>query len=818
MFNSYIKTSIRSLSKNRVFTLINVGGLALGMTACLNIFYYVAYEFGYDRFFEESESIYRFYMERDQQERTRVYFHLAPAFKPALGETRGVRSAFRMLQVDYQNNSLVHEENGEKNTFQQEGINFTDSDIGSTLGLETVEGSFSGLSEPFKMVISGKVAKKIFGDRTAVGRTITLTGNVGSQSYEIVGVMQDLPNNTHFEFEVLLSMASLDVIEAPGTTDSWETWSTKIYLKSDLPGSELIKAVNQSVLGEPIFQQDESAWRAKLLPLEEHYLTVVEEDGTVNRSAEMTLWGLAFIGIFILVIGWINFINLSTARAMERAREVGIRKVLGSYTYQLRGQFIIESLLINLLAAVLAFTLVQLFLPYLRIIANPMILPAGDQLLFWATVVTLLLIGSLLSGLYPAFVLSSFKPAVVLKGRVSPLGSGNFTRKALVVFQFIASICMIIGTYVTYEQITYMKNKDLGVNIEHTLLLDAPPGSLVGENSIFFLSVNSFKEEVIQLNGVNQMTASSAVPGESIGWNAFMKRPGEDDEVRKNMMLIACDHDFAKAYDLQLVAGRFYEPGDGTFDKGNFVINEEALAHFGFASAEEAIGQKLIEDNMFPELTIIGVVKNFHQQSLRDRILPCGFVLSTWSNYYSVALNIDENRSTQERAEQLRSSIQEIEGLWNRFFPGAPFDYSFLDQKFDAQYKVDRQFGMILTLFAIVSIVIAGLGLLGLSSYAILQRTKEIGIRKVLGASLTKICGLLTKEYLLLILLSATVAVPIAFYGMQRWLSNYPYKIDIAWWMLAVPVVLVGCIAVITVGSQALKTARKNPVESLRQE
>ncbi|MCG8389361.1 MAG: ABC transporter permease, partial [Cytophagales bacterium] len=509
MIYSYIKTSIRGLLKNRIYAVVNVGGLALGMAACLVIFYYVAYELSYDKFFEESQSIHRFYLERDQQERSRVYFHLAPAFKPALEEVPGVRSAFRMIPLDYQNNSMVYEENGVKNIFQQQGINFADADIANTLGLKTLEGSFSALNEPSKMVISNRVAYKIFGDQQAIGKTVTLTGNVGAHDYEIVGIMEDLPGNTHFEFTVLLSMSTLEIIEGRGTTDSWEGWNTKVYVKGDLPGKELAAAIGQSILEKPIFQGDESVWRARLLPVGEHYLTVVEEDGSIDQSAKNLLLGLAFIGIFILVIGWINFINLSATRAMERAREVGIRKALGSHTYQLRWQFMIESLVINLCAAVLAFTVVQVALPYLRAIANPMTLPVEGQPLFWAVVFTLLTTGSLLAGLYPAFILSSFKPAVVLKGRVSPLGSGRFLRKGLVVFQFVASTCMIIATYVTYEQLMYMKNKDLGVKIDHTLLLDAPPGSLVEENTTFFESVNSFKEEVIQLNGVNQMTASS---------------------------------------------------------------------------------------------------------------------------------------------------------------------------------------------------------------------------------------------------------------------------------------------------------------------
>lgn len=818
MFFNYLRISMRNLLKNRVFTVINVGGLALGMAACLNIFYYVGYEFSYDEFFPDSEQVYRLYLERDDQDRTRTYFYLATAFQPLLMEMPEADGAFRLIQIDYQNNSLVYDEEGDKKTFQQQGMNFADGGIGSVLGLDVLEGSFEAMNEPLKVFINKTVATKFFGDAPAVGKTLTVTGNVGAYDYEVAGVMKDLPQNTHFGFNVLLSLASLDVIEGEGRTESWEGWNARVYVKSALSKQQLTAAIDRNMLGTPAFREEESTWRSNLLPLEEHYLTVVEDDGSINKSAERTLWGLAAIGMFILVIAWINFINLATTRAIERAREVGVRKVLGSHAYQLRLQFMMESFMVNVLAGVMAFTFVQITLPYLRIIANPMIIPADDQLMFWGIVLSLLLGGSLLSGLYPAFVLSGFKPVAVLRGRLSMVGSGAFLRKGLVVFQFVASTCMITGTFIVYTQIMYMKNKDLGLNIDHTLLLDAPPGSLVGDNTSFFRSVNAFKEEVVQLNAVNRITASSVVPGENIGWNAFMKRPQDDDEARKNVMLIACDHDYMITYGLELMAGRFYGEGDGTFDKGSFVINEEALGYFGFASAEEAIGQKLIEGKMFPELTIIGVVKNFHHQSLKASIEPCGFVLSLWSNYYSLALNISEDEPSHVRAEMLRSGMDEIEAIWKRFFPEAPFDYSFLDQRFDAQYRTDRQFGMIITLFAIVSVVIASLGLLGLASYSIVQRTKEIGIRKVLGASLARIFLLLTREYVTLIAVSACLAIPLAFYGMQQWLSDYAYRINISWWMLVLPILLIGSIAIITVGSQALRTAAKNPVESLRYE
>ncbi len=492
--------------------------------------------------------------------------------------------------------------------------------------------------------------------------------------------------------------------------------------------------------------------------------------------------------------------------------------MLGSLIYQLRIQFICESFIINIIAAILAFTFVQLTLPYLSTLTNPMQIAPNHKLLFWSLSAALLVFGSVLSGLYPAFVLSGFKPTSVLKGKVSTYGKGALLRKGLVVFQFIASTIMITGTYVIYQQILYMKNQDLGVNIDNVLLLDSPPNNVVQANTTLRNSINSFKEEVIALNSVQHMTASSFTPGQPIGWNTVVRKATAGNEERKNIMLIACDRDFVNAYDLELVAGHFYREGESTFSRGDFVINEKALGLFGFETAEDAIGEKLVEGRMFPDLTIVGVVKDFHQQSLKNRIEPCGFVLSSWSNYYSLALNIDESLPGDKKAEQLKYAVAEVEGLWDKFFPEAPFDYSFLDQKFDAQYKSDSEFGTIISFFAIISMAIAGLGLFGLSSYAVIQRTKEIGVRKVLGASISGLYLLLSSEYLVLISISVAVALPLGLFGMSKWLESYPYRIEMQWWMFAIPVLIIATIAAITVGFQVLKATLKNPVDSLRYE
>ncbi len=377
---------------------------------------------------------------------------------------------------------------------------------------------------------------------------------------------------------------------------------------------------------------------------------------------------------------------------------------------------------------------------------------------------------------------------------------------------------MIIGTYIVYQQITYLKNKDLGLNIDNMLLLDSPPTDVTVDGNDLYQTVNSFKEEINQLNFVNAIAASSDVPGEGTGWGTSVKISGELDENKKRISLIACDKDFAKTYQIELAAGRFYKQGDGTFDKGHFVINEASLEYLGFDSAEEAIGKNLTEGRMFPELTIIGVLKNFHQQSLKNKITPLALDYSSWSNYYTLSLNVDKSLAPEVQAENLKAGITQIEQVWNKFFPEFPFDYDFLDTRFNEQYKSDNEFSFIVTLFAVLSVIIASLGLLGLASYSILQRTKEIGIRKVLGASIGRIIGLLTMQNIWLILAAVTVAIPLTYFGISKWLESYPYKIDLSIWMFVLPILTVFAIALLTIGSQVLIATRKNPVDSLRYE
>jgi len=816
MFSNFIKITFRNLFKKKVFSVINIAGLALGMAACISIFYYVGYEFSYEKSFNESENIYRVYLKRIQEDRTRGYFYLPGPVKEGLTEEQTVESTFRLLTIDYQNNSLIYEDDVDKKVFEQQNINYTDKEIETTLGLNVISGSFNHMNEPFKMVLSQSVANKFFSNtEEAIGKTLTISGNIGSHSYEVIAVTEDLPGNTHFEFEVLLSINSIDKVEGSPTVEKWDQWNCRTYVKSFSDRSEIENTVMRVLEQSPFEKEEGSTWQSFAWPIEEMHLANVGDDGSIDRAPEKMLWGLIGIGVFILVLAWTNFVNLSTSRALERAREVGVRKVLGSQKTQLRVQFILESFLINCISLVLAFTLVQLTLPFLKELTNPMILTMEQTVVFWISIMSIIILGSLLSGLYPAFVLSNFKPVYVLKGKLSSRqGSGSILRKGLVTFQFIASAVMIIGTFIIYQQITFMKNKSLGMNIDNMLIVESPPrviGSNDNSNEIFINSAN-------QLNSVESVTGSSYAPGESIGWNTVFKKLNESNDQLKNLYLIACDRNFKETYGLELIAGRFYNESDRTFGKGNIVINEKAVGFLGFTSPENAIGQKLTDNGMFSEVEIIGVVNNFHQQSLQYQIAPCALVKSVWYNYFSIALNLDKSKPYGEQLAQIDNNLEEIEEVWAKAFPEAPFDYTFLDEKFDKQYKSDQQFGTIILLFAVVSISIAILGLLGLSAYSVNQRTKEIGIRKVLGSSIAKIFLLLSKEYMRLILLASIIAIPLAIWLMDKWLADYPYRIDIELYMLIIPIVMVVIVALITVASQVIRAATKNPVESLRYE
>ncbi|HAA12796.1 MAG TPA: hypothetical protein DCE41_14340 [Cytophagales bacterium] len=819
MWRNYFIVAFRNIWKKKLFSGINLLGLALGIATCLCIFYYTQYELSFNDSFEDAAHTYRVSLVENRAGQPKLVPALPSVMKESAVQLAEVEGAFRMLPIDYQNNTLSVAWAGKTKSWQPSGAYFADAELGAVLGITPLAGNFAAMQEPLNMMLTQSTAEALLGPDWELGSTISLSNNVTDQDFQLVGVLPDLPGNSTLNFTVLLSFPSLEKGEfGLGAVDSWSNRNVQLFVSSPISDLELTAALEKGILQrEAAFLEDGATWEARVLSLSDENLQYWTDTGWLNSTAQNTMYGLSFLGVLILILAWTNFINLSTARAMERAREVGVRKVMGSTKNQLRFQFTAEALLMNLLAAILAFTFLQLALPVFRKLTGLTQLAPPTQWQFWWLAVVVLVVGSLLSGAYPALVMAAYRPMQVLKGKLTTRASGQSLRKGLVLFQFVASIAMITASLVIFRQLSYMQNQDLGLAIDNKVVLDAPPQKVIssGENAN---AINAFLEEVEKLAVVDHVTTSSFAPGEEIGWNASIHRMQDQPEEASSVGLIACDASFAEAYELELVAGRFFKPTDNTFGRGDFVINERGIAALGFTSAEEAIGQELKGGYMFPKLTIIGVVKDFHNESLRERIEPTGFALSTWSNYYSVVFNFGKETDTEARLGVIESGIDQLDGLWSRFFPDTPFNYTFLDEKYAAQYQADRDLSKIISLFTLISMALAILGLLGLSAYTVAQRTKEMGIRKVLGASSLSVWQTMVSQYLTVIVAAGVVAVPISYMGMQQWLVMFPYRSTLTWWIFALPVVAILLIALATVGTLIARATRRNPVDSLRYE
>jgi len=519
------------------------------------------------------------------------------------------------------------------------------------------------------------------------------------------------------------------------------------------------------------------------------------------------------VGLFTLIIAYINYINLSTARAMERAKEVGVRKVLGSSVGLLRSQFLSEAFILNMIAFLLGLVTVQWATPFFQEVSNPLLVTPQNSLLYWMVSFGVLVFGAVLSGLYPAFVLASYKPISIVNGNIEKKGRGVLFRKGLVVFQYASAIMLLAGALTIQKQISFMHDKDLGIDLDRLIVLNAPPGSLTGDNSEFFTTLNHFKTKLASYPSINSITTASAVPGKEINWGGTMAKRGA--EKMEQLSFIACDKDYAKTYGIEVVAGRFYNDNDNTFGIGNVVINKKAALLLGFKNPEDAIGKKLNGGNMFPELIIEGVTNDHHHGSLHEDYQPIAYIKSVWSNYYSVKLTNMDNATSASFLEQ---NLEIIRAEWSNSFEGAPFEYFFASDTFDAQYSTDRNFLKVINIFTVLALVIASLGLLGLSSYNMIQRKKEMGIRKILGASVDGLFVMVSRDYLLLLLVAGVIATPLAWFLMDSWLNNYAFRINLGWWFMVVPVSMILFIAFLTIGLQVIKTVKANPIESLRQE
>ena len=524
----------------------------------------------------------------------------------------------------------------------------------------------------------------------------------------------------------------------------------------------------------------------------------------MNNVIGDTVRALGIIAIFILIIAWVNYVNLSTALAFNRANEVGVRKVMGAMRKQLLGQFLVESVLINLLACVLALVIVRISWPYFSTLSGWQLpLEFLHQPDYWVQVALFFTLGIVMSGLYPAILLSSFKPVNVLKGKITQSQNGGLLRKSLVIFQFTASVFLISGSVIVYQQLNFMKNKDLGVDILETLVLNGP--RIARSDSLYFGKLDAFKHKATAISGVKSITGSSNIPGNENHWTERIARTSGEVKSRQTIFNVNIDYDYVQSFGLQLLAGRNFNMNFPN-DNQRVLLNSALTKSLHFEDAASAIGEKVFYAG--DTMEIVGVLEDYHQMSLRNKVMPTAYRLSLEPGF--IALKIETN--------SLKRLLASLEVHWKAYFPDDPMDYFFLDEFFNRQYEKDERFGQVFSLFTALAIFIASLGLIGLASHVTLQRTKEIGIRKVLGSTVSGIIMLLSKGFLQLVVLANFIAWPLTWFIMEQWLQTFSYRISINPFIFILSGICIVVISFISVGSQTLRAAFMQPANSLRYE
>ncbi len=810
MLKNYLKIAWRNLSKNITFSVINIAGLAIGLSCFILIALYVLDELSFDRFHSNADRIYRINSEISMGGSD---LKLAVASDP-MGAT---------LKKDYpqvEEYVRIYASSGSKlikkgNEFITElRVAHADSTIFNVFTLPAVAGNtLTALNEPNTVVITKSAAIKYFGVSNAVGKILETDDN-RSTLYKVTAVIEDIPANSHFHFDFIFSMDNVSYNFGNYLSHNFHTY---LLLKTGTDGKEFEKNFGQYINKYVIpqaqhlmqiqsmddFEKNGNKLAYTLMPLTKIHL---HADSFPELSANgniQNVYIFSIVAIFILLIACINFMNLSTARSANRAKEVGIRKVLGTRKRSLVQQFLTESTLMAVFSMLLALIIAQLVLPFFNDISSKSI--SIESLISFPILPILVflpfLVG-LLAGSYPAFFLSSFEPIQVLKGNGNAGFKRSFLRSSLVVIQFSISIFLIIGTIVVYKQLDYIQNTKLGFNKDQVLVVNGT-GAL-GNNA------TAFKNEVLNMPGVVSGTLSGYLPVAESSRNdrTYSKEAVMNSKNGFNMQTWWIDHDYMKTLGMEMIAGRNFSPDFGS-DSSAIIINETTARILGY---DNPVGQKLYapnEDGSEPSVfNIIGVVKNFHFESLRHNISPLCFVLgnSPWLTSFKV------------KTGDIRSLVSQVEAKWKSMAPSLPFSYRFLDESFDNMYRAEQRVGRVALAFAVLTIVIACLGLFGLATYMAEQRTKEIGVRKVLGASVSNIVNMLSVDFLKLVVISAVVAVPLGWWVMNMWLRDFAYRMQIGWWIFLAAVAVAVIIALLTVSFQAIKAALANPVKSLRTE
>lgn len=796
----YFKITFRSILKNKLFSLINIIGLAAGITSFLFIQLYVRYEKSYDTFYKNSRQIYRLRYERSSAEGESVKF--ASCCPPAAIRIRELYPEVEKIARIFRYRATVIF--GDKK-FYEERMFFAEPQIFDVFDIKFIAGDPSkGILNANCAFVSEAYSKKYFGESDPLGQTITIDKEM---SFVITGIFRNIPGNSHLNFDILLSWPNLITHYGPDIETSWGDtgFFTYFILKSSTDPEvfeEKLKSLVERDFGDELkfykLTCDLKVQPLTDIHLKSHYMQELEANGNID-----TVIFLNIIAFFILLIAWINYINITTSRSLTRATEVGLRKVAGASREQLIGQFFIETVLVNLAAFITSLILLLLLLPvFLNLtgISSDYIL--WKEAWFWLAFSVLFISSVFLSGTYPVLVLTSFKTSEVLKGKYVHSGSGIIIRKALVLFQLLMSVCLITCTIFVFRQIKFLQNREKGISISNILAVRAPRI----RDASFGSKLITFKEELIKNQIITKFSVGTEVPGRQILWDAGgIFRVGSDQS--KNYQIVGIDYDYLSLLEAKIIAGRNFERSF-TSDSSSLILNEKATKWMDFRSPEEAVNQMV---NYWDKIyTIVGVVKDYCQQSPKEafephiyRFMPHGrdirgfFMMKIFPGSEKSILNL-------------------VGEKYEEFFPDNPFDYFFLKDYYEQQYENEKLLGTVFAAFALLSIIVTCLGIFGLTSFLMLQKTKEISMRRVLGSNVSCIILLFSSDFIRIALVAFIIAVPVCYYWLSEWLKTFEAKMEVSIWHFILPFVVILFLTLFTIGLIVTKTAKVNPADNLR--
>lgn len=808
MIKHYIKIAFRNLRKNIFYTLISLIGLVISMGAFVILMNYVDFESHYDDFHKDSDKIYR----------AESYFTLNGTVADSWATSSfGYAGAMKAEFSEVKAITRIHFKDNERivryqdKIYRERMVVIADSNFLSFFSFPLLKGDpHKVLLEPNTIAISASAAKKYFGDADPIGKVLDITTRKVVYHCAVSGVFEDFPPQSHLKLDMIISYASTSQFER----DFWYMHSAYTYVKTDSEADARMIEKKFPALAEKFKTEDtmrDKRWEIHMVPLADIHLNPLKPMEFELKGSKQNVRFIFVFALIILIVGWVNFINIMTSKSIERAGEIGLRKLVGSKTKHMMIQFFIASFIINFLAVSIFLILMVIALPFLtHLYYSPMFSQFWQRPMVWGLLVLIFLLSTLITGAVPILVLRNIKIAVVLKNRMSfRVGMGKGLRHGLIIFQFTAAIVLVVSTVTIKRQMDYMQGKDLGADVAQTLVFKTPAKTDNYEEKLEMIT-----EKMKTIGGVKSVSRSSAVPGEMVDFFIANQRDNDPEKVSVLTEMFRVDYDFIDAYQLKIVKGRNFSKTFGADKDNSLILTQSAMKIFGFKNEEEAVGGFInLEGQGKKKYQVIGVLKDYHHLSLKENFRPVVFLMfSPWNlldfQYVSVKVQGANAKAIAGMLEQEYKSV----------FPDSSFDSFFLDEFFNRQYKEDVTYGLIIMIFTWLTIFIVCLGILGIASLMLLRRTKEIAIRKISGAKPWQILKLINMEFIRWVGLAIVIGTPLSWWIMHNWLENFPYRTEVEWWIFVLAGLLTVLVTGITVSIQTVKSALENPVKSLRNE